>query len=253
VFVDESGADWPRNPEKGARARRQHPGFFVLAAVGMPAQRWQEVEAQIEQLKRQWVPFLEPNLFEIKGRDLQQGTGPFRHLKWDQRMAIFQTFGDLLLEWRTRIWAVEIDKEWLYKEPAIENLSTDDLYQLALPRLLEQIAQTLQTEEEYGTLRMDARSTLHSSVQDRRFLDMFQRWQQRHPLLGRRFLEPPWFGFSAFYVGLQIADVVAYLIHRAALEAKRERLAFATQIAQNWNVQYERIPPFALNKQEATD
>jgi hypothetical protein len=38
---------------------------------------------------------------------------------------------------------------------------------------------------------------------------------------GARFVELPWFGFSAFYAGLQLADFIAYLIDIAANEELR--------------------------------
>jgi hypothetical protein len=48
-------------------------------------------------------------------------------------------------------------------------------------------------------------------VQDRRLIDAFRDWagqREQQP----RLVELPWFGFSAFYAGLQLADFCAYLV-----------------------------------------
>jgi hypothetical protein len=65
------------------------------------------------------------------------------------------------------------------------------------------------------------RSDMHSSVQDRRLLDAYREWIGSR--LGRtRLIELPWFGFSAFYAGLQLADFAAYLVDFASNEMDRD-------------------------------
>ena len=60
-----------------------------------------------------------------------------------------------------------------------------------------------------GFLLIDSRSDLHSSVQDRCLVDAYRHWARDH---NSRFIELPWFGFSAFYSSLQFADVCGYLL-----------------------------------------
>ena len=92
-----------------------------------------------------------------------------------------------------------------------EYVGSDDLlYRLALSRLLDVIDESLEGVGESGMVLLDARSDLHSSVQDRRIIDAYREW------VGSRggktaLVELPWFGFSAFYAGLQLADFAAYL------------------------------------------
>ena len=57
---------------------------------------------------------------------------------------------------------------------------------------------------------VDMRSDLHSSLQDRRLIDAYRDWVRARKEI--HFIELPWFGFSAFYAGLQLADFCAYMI-----------------------------------------
>ena len=69
---------------------------------------------------------------------------------------------------------------------------------------------------------VDMRSDMHSSVQDRRLIDAYREWIISRA--GRTgLIELPWFGFSAFYAGLQLADFTAYLIDFVSNEGKHTR------------------------------
>lgn len=77
---------------------------------------------------------------------------------------------------------------------------------------------------------VDMRSDMHSSVQDRRLVDAYREWVASRG--GQtRLIELPWFGFSAFYAGLQLADFAAYLIDFAANEGARARRSAELQEA----------------------
>lgn len=66
------------------------------------------------------------------------------------------------------------------------------------------------------------RSDMHSSVQDRRLVDAYREWVGERG--GQtRLIELPWFGFSAFYAGLQLADFAAYLIDFGVHESTRAK------------------------------
>lgn len=93
-----------------------------------------------------------------------------------------------------------------------EFVATDaDLFRLAFWRLLDEMDQELTRTQQPGMMLVDARSDLHSSVQDRRLIDAYRDWLVTKN--GKsRLIETPWFGFSAFYAGLQLADFCAYLI-----------------------------------------
>lgn len=93
-----------------------------------------------------------------------------------------------------------------------------DLYRLAFWRLLEEIEILLTHLDQPGMLLVDARSDLHSSVQDRRLVDAYREWNASRTTK-THIVELPWFGFSEFYAGLQLADFTAYLIDFIANEA----------------------------------
>ena len=69
---------------------------------------------------------------------------------------------------------------------------------------------------------LDAQSDMHSSVQDRRVVDSYRDWvASRHGQT--KLIELPWFGFSSFYAGLQLADFTAYLIDFVSNDAVSDR------------------------------
>ncbi len=116
-----------------------------------------------------------------------------------------------------RVFAVQVDTRHLPEYVA----SDPDLYRLAFWRLLEEIDAHLEREHQPGMLMVDMRSDMHSSVQDRRLIDAYREWINSR--MGRtRLVELPWFGFSAFYAGLQLADFAAYLMDFTSNELERD-------------------------------
>ena len=211
-YVDESGTGLSA-PEKRTETRQP---YFVLAAVGMPAARWPEMNEAVSQLKKRHLGYLKPTDFELKARDIRQGAGVFQPLPWVTRKALFQDIVDFVAEFPCEVVAVRVDKRRL--PPAMDATS---LYRMAFWRLLDALKAHFQARDQI-LLMMDSRSDLHSSVQDRRVVEAFAEWQQEHK---GPFVETPWFGFSAFYPGLQLADMMAYLVAweaREALEGKKQ-------------------------------
>nr|VFJ74496.1 MAG: hypothetical protein BECKFW1821C_GA0114237_10636 [Candidatus Kentron sp. FW] len=87
--------------------------------------------------------------------------------------------------------------------------SEEEAYRITFSRLLNMLHEFLLEIGDDGLLLIDSRSDLHSSVQDRRLVDVYRHWAREHDT---RFIELPWFGFSAFYSGLQLADFSGYLL-----------------------------------------
>ncbi len=206
--------------ESGTGLKDRASRYFVLAALAIDARDWSRLDSDITALKRQIIGWARPEDWEIKGRDLRRGDKFFRSFNWSQRMDVFEHVATYLSHFPCRLFAVEVDK---YELPhTIE--SDTDLYRLAFWRLLDMLNQHITTElrGEQGMLLVDMRSDMHSSIQDRRLIDAYRDWMGFY---GRQlpFVELPWFGFSHFYMGLQLADFIAYAVDVKANERDNEK------------------------------
>lgn len=193
--------------ESGTGLKDKHSSYFVLSAFGIPVEEWSSVDHHVATLKQQIVAWAKPEDFEIKGRDIRRGEKFFKGQNWDTRVQIIFEIAELIAKLPCWVTAIQVDKRDL--PDYIE--SDEYLYRLALWRLLDEIEMELTRVNKLGMLLFDMRSDLHSSVQDRRLVDAYREWIRTrggHSHL----IELPWFGFSAFYAGLQIADFCAYLI-----------------------------------------
>lgn len=179
----------------------------MLASVAIPVDKWSLIDSETNALKRRLVPWAKPEDYEIKGRDMRRGEKFFRGQDWNSRARAINDVAQLIAEIPCQFFAVQVDKRDL---PDYVGSDTD-LYRLAFWRLLEELEQELERLKGPGMLMVDMRSDMHSSVQDRRLVDAYREWIALR--MGRtRLVELPWFGFSSFYVGLQLADFVAYLV-----------------------------------------
>lgn len=205
-YIDESGT--------GLGDKRS--SFFVLASIAIPADKWSLIDAETNALKRRIVPWAKPEDFEIKGRDLRRGEKFFKGQNWRSRAQAINDIAQLIAKIPCRVFAVRVDKRDLPDYVG----SDSDLYRLAFWRLLEELEEEMEHLDQPGMLMVDMRSDMHSSVQDRRLIDAYREWIASRG--GQtRLVELPWFGFSAFYAGLQLADFTAYLIDFVSNEANR--------------------------------
>ena len=193
--------------ESGTSLRDKQSPYFLLAAFSLSIVDLKSADNKMYILKRHLIGWAKPEDYEIKGRDIRRGEKFFKSMNWYERLNVIHQISDLISELICRIFSVRIDKRHLP-----EYISSDDqMYRLAFTRLLDIIDIHLQDRDEFGMLMIDARSDLHSSVQDRRLIDSYRDWLNSKG--GEtNIVELPWFGFSAFYSGLQLADFAAYLI-----------------------------------------
>ena len=197
--------------ESGTGLKDPNTPFFVLAATAIPAGSGQAVDGQVAALKRSLVPYAQPEDFEIKGRDIRRGEKLFRAMKWPERAQALVEVAGLIAQLPIQILAVRVDK----RDLPVSIDSEAALYRLAFWRLLDLVDADLADAGQPGLLMLDSRSDLHSSVQDRRIVDAYRSWVAARR--GQtRLVDLPWFGFSAFYAGLQLADFSAYLLDSMA-------------------------------------
>ena len=193
--------------ESGTGLRQPSIPFFVLAAIGIPIDAWRLLDGGVTEIKRMLVSWAKPEDFELKGRDLRRGENFFSGLSWEARAQGFQTIAHMVASLPIRIFAVRVAKRSLPSTVGSE----DDMYRLAFWRLLQLLQVELETIGRRGLLLLDSRSDLKSTVQDRRMIDAYRDWTTSL-VKPPQFAELPWFGFSEFYAGLQVADFCAYLI-----------------------------------------
>lgn len=226
--------------ESGTGLKDKVTPFFILAALGIEATDSPAVDRAVTALKRRLIGWAKPEDFEIKGRDMRRGEKLFSRQRWEQRAEAIRAVAELIAKLPCRAFAVMVDKRDLPEYVSTE----DDLYRIAFWRLLEELEAELEATHDYGLLMADMRSDLHSSVQDRRLVDAYRDWVASRS--GEtRFIELPWFGFSAFYAGLQLADFVAYLTdfvsHEEERGARQNELRDAFSLLQS-KVKIVRIP-----------
>lgn len=202
--------------ESGTGLKDKNSQFFVLSAFALSAEHWSHLDSQIVVLKRRLISWVEPEDFEIKGRDMRRGEKFFQPLNWGARLQAMNDVAQLIAAMRCNIFAVRVNKAKLPNTIHTD----DDLYRIAFRRLLDRLEAWLQEKQQPGMLMFDMRSTLHSSVQDRRLINAYRSW------LGLRtnqihLIELPWFGFSEFYTGLQMADFTAYIVDSISNEGGR--------------------------------
>ncbi|MEP7338022.1 MAG: DUF3800 domain-containing protein [Acidobacteriota bacterium] len=204
--------------ESGTGLKDNKTPYFVLSAFGIPASDWQILDMKIVALKRRLFSYARPEDIEIKGRELRQADKMFKSLEWEARLSAIQEISQVIADLRCRIFTIRVDKRALPNSIA----SNDQLYRLAFSRLLEELECDLVRIDSSGLLMLDGQSDLHSSVQDRRLIDSYREWLASRTE-STRLIELPWFGFSAFYVGLQLADFSAYLIDFVLNEESSDR------------------------------
>ncbi|MCS7055419.1 MAG: DUF3800 domain-containing protein [Thermoflexales bacterium] len=209
IYVDESGT--------GLADKRT--SIFTLGAILVRDRDVESLDQELQNLKREIFPYAKPEDWEVKARDIRRGEKLFKGKNWEERKSAFQQISDLIVRLQIPLFTVQINKQHLP-----EFIETDtDLYRLAFTALLDLLQDELAARSELGILILDARSDLHSSVQDRRLIDAFLDWKSNkvRQKIQCHFVSVPLFGFSAFYPGLQLADFISYITDFAINERRR--------------------------------
>jgi hypothetical protein len=207
-YVDESGI---------SLGTKESP-FFVLVATAISIEHWKETDNRFTELKRQIASWAKPEDFEIKGRDLRRGDNFFKNFDWDARAKAIYNTATLIIDAKCTFFAVQVEKALLP-----DHISNEDMYRMALYRLLDEIQSYLESGDQWGMMLFDSRSDLRSSIQDRRLIDAYRGWLSNRKGV-THLIELPWFGVSAFYAGLQIADFVAYFVDFVHNESHNDRV-----------------------------
>jgi Protein of unknown function (DUF3800) len=213
LYVDEGGTGWD-DPQTE---------FFLLSAFAIPIERWLEIDSWVLSFKQDFFKSKNHDDWEIKARNIWQGQGLFKKVNREHRIRFFLGLSQKISELPCHIIAIKINKKLLRKSP--EKIDNDpDLYRFSFYYFLEELNLFMKSFNETGMIFMDSRSTQHTAVQDNRVIKAYRDWasQQKEP---HTFLQLPWFGFSEFYTGLQLADYVTYLIDRRPIEEDKYQMS----------------------------
>lgn len=207
--------------ESGTGAGDNQTNFFFLVSFAIPAQNCLHIDREFLSFKRSLFPSAKPEEWELKGRDIWQGIGKFKKIRWEYRIQVFLQLAEALSRLPCTIFAVQVKKKTL-RDGEKESKDDTKLYQFAFKQMLEKLNAFMKDSNENGILLMDSRSTQHTSVQDNRVIRTYRDWEKEQTE-SSRFVALPWFGFSEFYTGLQLADYVAYLIARKSKDEGSNR------------------------------
>ncbi len=197
--------------ESGTGSNDNQTNYFVLASLAISEIYSSSNYEQILLLKQNIIKRRDPEDWELKGRNLYQGDDVFKKWSPDAKIRTFLQIAEKLNELPCHIFAIVVDKNKLYSDRE-EMKDEFILYRFTFYRLLEELDEFLRCSNTNGILFLDSRSTHSTSIQDGRLIKAYREWINLHKY-NCSFVEQPWLGASQFYVGLQIADYIAYLIN----------------------------------------
>jgi hypothetical protein len=207
--------------ESGTGLSDKKLNYFILAGVAIHIDSCSEMYRSISSLKRNIFPYLKPEDWEIRGRNIRQGDDAFRRKTWEERIKIFEDIATTLSTHNYYLFSVLANKKQFSSEFIGSEWTEQDLYRVTFSKLLDELNSFLVSQNTRGMLFLDSRASQHSSVQDRRLIDAYSEWANRNE---SRFVELPIFGFSSFYPGLQLADFFGYLTNCVSNEKVKEKI-----------------------------
>jgi hypothetical protein len=213
-YIDESGTNLSDKVKKD---------YFILASVAVHVNDCSRMFDRVSSLKQQIFPYLKPEDWEIRGRNIRQGTAPFKQKNWEERISIFEAIADVLSSREYNLFSVLSNKKQFSVEFTGADWTDQDLYRITFFKLLDELNNFLVVNDTQGFLFLDSRSSHHSSVQDRRLIDAYLEWLSKRREIGR-FVELPMFGASNFYSGLQLADFFGYLVNCISTETVKDKV-----------------------------
>ncbi len=196
--------------ESGTNLKDKQSDFFVLAALAISAHVVPSVDRAVVDFKRAQVSWAKAEDFELKATAIRHGHGIFSGRPPRANLGLLVELGKMIGQLPLEVLVVAIDK----RDLPDTFISSEQVYNGAFRRLLDLILESLKNKNENGLLMFDARSNQHTAVEDRRLIETYREYmaQRGHPTL---IVEPPWFGVSSFYAGLQLADICAHLTAQA--------------------------------------
>lgn len=200
--------------------------FFVLSAVGVGHERWQDMDGKVREVKERYFHGIPPEDVEIKGAYIRHRKGVYNTLSPQEMDLLEQDVMQLVYDFSEVIFSIVIDKLSLirsYDEPT-------DPYDLAIEFLLERIEKFLEKRDSYGFLVFDSRASRRSNDLDAYLKKEVREFQKNGTWYKKieRIWEEPFFVVSHTSAGVQIADFVAYSTYQVFSRKKPEHSWFSS-------------------------
>jgi len=217
-YVDECG-----RPSLEDKALEADP-WFVMAAVGVRADQWLAVDAEITRLKTHFFPGIEPTKVEFKSTNLRSHGGP--HPRWPFSELTREKVGELVKalyaiydDFQFPLFTVTINKLEHKVKYSMAGHRPDPPYQLAFRMLIERIDWFLEQQNqgkpqgarEIGFVILDEYVGQYKVTRSNLL------WYQAGGTFAKRSIdfvkEVPFFSVSHYSQLLSSPDLVAYNVY----------------------------------------
>ena len=217
-YVDECG-----RPSLEDKALEADP-WFVMAVVGVRADQWLSMDAEITRLKLAYFPAIKPIKIEIKSTNLRTygrpyAVSPFNTLQRGQIVALVEELYAIYDRFKPPIFTVAINKLDHKRRYAEMGKRPEHPYQLAFKMLIERIDWFLEHENtnkpldacEFGFVILDEYVGQYKITRSNLL------WYQESGTFAKRSIryvkEVPFFNVSEYSQLLTLPDLVAYNVY----------------------------------------
>lgn len=208
-YVDESGSFDARNGSEP---------WVVLLAIGFDDNHWLTIERALNGLKKTYFPSHRPDEIEIRSNELRMAHVRPRHENQFSSLdrATLQSFGDdlyTIIDALPFAWSAAV----MHKPTAARDLclhSSQELYAAAYTMLLGRLDQWCSATGQQGRLFIDQREHDLQGRIHRAIVVTHDDVRRRSPASAISVIERPYFHDSSRSNHIQLADIMAYNVHR---------------------------------------
>lgn len=217
-YIDECG-----RPSLEDRALEADP-WFVMAAVGIRADQWLTIDAEITRLKRAYFPDVKPLKVEFKSTSLRSYGGPhprwpFSELPRERMMALVNELYAIYDTYKPPLFTVTINKSEHKRKYTTTGHRPEPPYQLAFRMLIERIDWFLEQQNQGKALAMSEFGfvILDEYVGQYKVTRSNLLWYQESGTFAKQSInfvkEVPFFNVSEYSQMLTLPDLVAYNVY----------------------------------------
>lgn len=105
IYLDESG-------NTGVNLRDPQQPVFTLCAIVVPERKWHVLDAEIQKVVESFIPSVFLDGFEIHAKDLRNGTGMWKGVSHQQRIACRDALLGVLIDHGVKLFAKSTEKRY---------------------------------------------------------------------------------------------------------------------------------------------